>query len=193
MTQVPLDHLEYVCVGVICWCLLLLLFVTFSFSISCLAPSHKMDPQAIWRHGGKLFMAKREVVNPGWLSDAQSSKKLKGRWKKASSLGMHLSAKYSGAREPTFADTDIILPTVLFGKREEAAKTISDEKLRLLHSLQVFGYTIFISLGGKGDFFVSCMFACFVAACRTPNRKCCHSPHFLRCGAIVFRFETRSF
>ena len=40
---------------------------------------------------------------------------------------MHLSAKYIGAREPTFADADIILPTVVFGKREEAAKTISDE------------------------------------------------------------------
>ena len=66
------------CVGVICWCLLLLLFVTFSFSISCLALSHKMDPQAFWLHEGKLFMAKREIVNRGWLSDAQSSKKLKG-------------------------------------------------------------------------------------------------------------------
>ena len=119
------------CVGVICWCLLLLLFVTFPFSISCLALSHKMDPQAFWRHEGKLFMAKREVVNRGWLSDAQSSKKLKGQWKKASSLGMHLSAKYSGAREPTFADADIILPTVVFGKCEEAPKMISDEKLRL--------------------------------------------------------------
>ena len=54
-----------------------------------------MDPQAFWLHEGKLFMAKREVVNRGWLSDAQSSKKLKGRWKKASSLGMRLSAKYS--------------------------------------------------------------------------------------------------
>ena len=104
------------CVGVICWCLLLLLFVTFSFSISCLALSHKMDPQAFWLHEGKLFMAKREVVNRGWLSDAQSSKKLKGQWKKASSLGMHLSAKYSGAREPTFADANIILPTVVFRK-----------------------------------------------------------------------------
>ena len=48
-------------------------------------------------------MAKREVVNRGWLSNAQSSKKLKGPWKKASSLGMHSSAKYNGAREPTFA------------------------------------------------------------------------------------------
>ena len=45
---------------------------------------------------------------------------------------MRLSAQYSGAREPTFADTDIILPTVVLGKYEEAAKTISDEKLRLL-------------------------------------------------------------
>ena len=71
-------------------------------------------------------MAKREVVNRGWLSDAQSSKKLKGQWKKASSLGMHLSAKYSGARKPTFTGANIILPTVVFGKHEEAAKTISD-------------------------------------------------------------------
>ena len=39
---------------------------------------------------------------------------------------MHLSAKYTGAREPTFADANIILPTVVFGKHEEAAKTISD-------------------------------------------------------------------
>ena len=39
---------------------------------------------------------------------------------------MHLSAKCSGAREPTFADANVILPTVVFGKREEAAKTISD-------------------------------------------------------------------
>ena len=46
-------------------------------------------------------MAKREVVNRGWLLHAQSSKKLKGQWKTASSLGMHLSAKYSGARLPT--------------------------------------------------------------------------------------------
>ena len=46
-------------------------------------------------------MAKREVVNRGWLLDAQSSKKLRGQWKKASSLGMHLSAKYSEARLPT--------------------------------------------------------------------------------------------
>ena len=59
------------CVGVICWCLLLLLFVIFSFSISCLALSHKMDPQAFWLHEGKLFIAKREVVNGGELSDAQ--------------------------------------------------------------------------------------------------------------------------
>ena len=73
-----------------------------------------------------------------WLAlrcpDVQSSKKLMGQWKKASFLGMHLSAKYSGAHEPTFTDADIILPMVVFGKCEEAAKTISDEKLRLLPS-----------------------------------------------------------
>ena len=63
------------CVGVICWCLLLLLFVPFCFSISCLALSHKMDPQAFGLHEGTLFTAKREVVNRGWLSNAQSSKK----------------------------------------------------------------------------------------------------------------------
>ena len=32
-------------------------------------------------------------MNRGGLSDAQSSKKLKGQWKKASSLGMRLTAK----------------------------------------------------------------------------------------------------
>ena len=63
------------CFGVICCCLLLLLFVTFCFSIFCLAVSHKTDPQAFCLHEGKLFMAKREVVNRGWLSDAQSSEK----------------------------------------------------------------------------------------------------------------------
>ena len=63
-------------------------------------------------------MMKQEVVKRGWLSDAQSSKKLKGEWKKASTLGMHLSAKYSGAREPKFANVDLILPVVVVGKRE---------------------------------------------------------------------------
>ena len=109
-------------------------------------------------------MAKREVVNRGWLSDAQSSKKLKGWCKRASSLGMRLSAKYSGAREPTSADADIILPAVVFGKYEEAAKTISDEKLRLLPSPRVFGCMYnFCFAGLKGRFLHVlhvCMFCC---------------------------------
>ena len=82
-------------------------------------------------------MMKQEVVKGGWLSDAQSSKKLKGEWKKASTLGMHLSAKYSGAREPKFANVDLILPVVVVGKREEAARTILNEKERLLPTPQV--------------------------------------------------------
>ena len=110
-----------------------------------------MDPRAFWLHDGKLFMAKREVVNRGWLSDAHSSKKLKGEWKKASSLGMPLTAKYSGAREPTFADADIFLRTVVFGKREEAGKTISDEKLRLLPIPQVFGFMYNFGVGYSRD------------------------------------------
>ena len=51
-------------------------------------------------------------------------KKLKGEWKKDSTLGMHLTAKYSGAREPKFANVDLILPVVVVGKREEAARTV---------------------------------------------------------------------
>ena len=47
---------------------------------------------------------------------------------------MQLSAKYSGAREPTFADVDVILLMVVVGKCEEASKTISNEKVRLLLS-----------------------------------------------------------
>ena len=64
-------------------------------------------------------MMKQEVVKRGWLSDAQSSKKLKGEWKKASTLGMHLSAKYSGAHEPKFANVDLILPfSKIFSKNK---------------------------------------------------------------------------
>ena len=69
-----------------------------------------MDPEAFWLHGGVLFVMKQEVVKRGWLSDAQSSKKLKGEWKKVSTLGMHRTAKYSGARLPKFANVDLILP-----------------------------------------------------------------------------------
>ena len=73
-------------------------------------------------------MMKQEVVKRGWLSDAQPSKKLKGEWKKASTLGMRLPAKYSGARQPKFANVDLILPVVVVGKLEEAARTILNEK-----------------------------------------------------------------
>ena len=50
---------------------------------------------------------------------------------------MHLTAKYSGACEPKFANVDLILPVVVVGKREEAARTILDEKERLLPTPQV--------------------------------------------------------
>ena len=129
MTRVPLDHLEYdfvlvSYVGVCCYrCLLLFPSQSLAYLFHI-----KWTPRPFG------FMRVNYSWPSGWLLDAQSSKKLKGQWKKASSLGMHLSAKYSEAHAPTFADTDIILPMVVFGKREEAAKTISDEKLRLLPS-----------------------------------------------------------
>ena len=88
--------------------------LSFGFAFGSFVPFHlcfrfftQMDPEAFWPHEGVLFMMKQEVVKRGWLSDAQSSKKLKGEWKKASTLGMHLSAKYSGAREPKF----VFVPT----------------------------------------------------------------------------------
>ena len=90
----------------------------------------QMDPEAFWPHEGVLFMMKQEVVKRGWLPDAQSLKKLKGEWKKVSTLGMHLTAKYSGARAPKFANVDLILPVVVVGKREEAARTILNENQR---------------------------------------------------------------
>ena len=37
-------------------------------------------------------MIKEEVVKLGWVSDAQSSKNLKGQWKKASALGTIIKA-----------------------------------------------------------------------------------------------------
>ena len=58
-----------------------------------------MDPEAFWPHEGVLYMMKQEVVKCGWLSGAQSSKKLRGEWKKASALEMHLTAKYSGTHK----------------------------------------------------------------------------------------------
>ena len=81
--------------------------LSFGFAFGSFVPFHlcfrfftQMDPEAFWPHEGVLFMMKREVVKRGWLSDAQSSKKLKGEWKNASTLGMHLPAKYSGSRVP---------------------------------------------------------------------------------------------
>ena len=116
VTWVPPDHFEYN-----------LVFAFFTLS-------HEMDTHPLWRNEGTLFMAKREIVSRGWLSDAQSSKKLNGQWRKPSSLGMQLSAKCSGAREPTFVDVDVILLTVVFGKRDEVSKTISNQTLRPLLS-----------------------------------------------------------
>ena len=179
------------CVGVICWFLLLLLFVTFWFSISCLALSHKMDPQAFWLHEGKLFMAKREVVNRGWLSDAHSSKKLKGQWKKASSLGMCLSAKYSGAREPTFADADIILPTVVFGKYEEAAKTISDEKLRLLPSPQVFDCMYNFRFAGLKGMFLHVLHVCMFCCSMQDNQQKVPHKMYTQKMALLMKFQVQ--
>ena len=109
--------------------------LSFAFAFGSFVPFHlyfrfftSMDPEAFWPHEGVLFMMKQEVVKRGWLPDAQSSKKLTGEWKKAS--GMHLTAKYSGAREPKFANVDLILPVVVVGKREEAATTILNENQR---------------------------------------------------------------
>ena len=75
----------------------ILILLSFGFVFGSFVPFHpcfgfftQMDPEAFWPPEGVLFMMKQEVVKRGWLSDAQSSKKLKGEWKKASTLGMHL-------------------------------------------------------------------------------------------------------
>ena len=136
-------------------------------------------------------MAKQEVVNGGWLSDAQSSKKLKGQWKKASSLGMRLIAKYSGARESTFADADIILPTVVFGKREEAAKTISEEKLRLLLSPQVFGCMYNFRFAGLRRRFLHVLHVCMFCCSRQDNQKKVPHRMYTRNMAQLMKFQVQ--
>ena len=50
---------------------------------------------------------------------------------------MHLKAKYSDAREPKFANVDLILPVVVVGERDEAARTILNEEEHLLPTPQL--------------------------------------------------------
>jgi hypothetical protein len=164
--------------------------LSFGFAFGSFVPFHlcfrfftQMDPEAFWPHEGVLFMMKQEVVKRGWLSDAQSSKKLKGEWKKASTLGMHLSAKYSGAREPKFANVDLILPVVVVGKREEAARTILNEKERLLPTPQVlqwayiFVFRCKIAASRPTCFCVCVYLPVFVCSMQNTHRKMMWGSH----------------
>ena len=71
------------------------MMLSFGFAFGSFVAFHlcfrfftQMDPEVFWPHEGVLCMMKQEVVKRGWLSDAPSSEKLKGEWKKASTLGM---------------------------------------------------------------------------------------------------------
>ena len=89
-----------------------------------------MDPQAFWLHEGKLFTAKRKVVNRGWLSDAQSSKKCLHRKKQNGTALYNVDTMRARLLEVLVAAKDKLWKYV--GKHMELAK-----QARILDSTQM--------------------------------------------------------
>ena len=60
------------------------------------------DVPTFWWHTGTLYVCKRDMAARKWLSDSQSSKLLKGKFRKAADLEVPLAPKYSGGRAPSY-------------------------------------------------------------------------------------------